>query len=258
MSNNYKIELKNLYKEYPLKNRTTIETLHDISMSIKKGEFVSIIGPSGSGKSTLFNLISGLESPTTGDILLDGASIINKKGFVSYMPQKDHLLPWRNILDNVIIGLEIKGVPKKEARKKAINYLKIFGLESFMNEHPSSLSGGMRQRAALLRTIMLENDVLLLDEPFGALDEITRMQMQEWLLDIWHKFNHTILFVTHSIDEAIYLSDRVYVFSPRPAKIKFQVEIDLPRDRDSSIMTDYRFTELKKLLLSYLYDKSQE
>jgi len=246
-----KLELQQIYKEYPIQG-TSFQTLENISLQIKKGEFVSIIGPSGSGKSTLFNLISGLESPSQGDILLDGTSIKNKKGFVSYMPQKDHLLPWRSILDNLILGMEIKGIPKSEAREKAKEYLGVFGLLNFENEYPSSLSGGMRQRAALLRTILLDNDVLLLDEPFGALDEITRMKMQEWLLNIWDQFHHTILFVTHSIDEAVYLSDRVYVLSPRPAKIRGIVEIDLPRPRGEDIITAERFSQLKKELLELL------
>lgn len=252
MSKKYKLELINVYKEYPLNNGATFETLNNLSMQINKGEFVSIIGPSGSGKSTLFNIISGLEKPTSGEIYLDGKSIINTRGHVSYMPQNDYLLPWRTIIDNVILGMEIKGVNKKEAREKASHYLDIFGLKAFENEYPSSLSGGMKQRASLLRTVLLENDVLLLDEPFGALDEITRLQMQDWLLSIWQKLKHTIVFVTHSIDEAIFLSDRVFVLSNRPASIKYQREIDLPRERNSTIMTENNFTKIKKELLLQL------
>jgi len=249
-----KLKLIDISKDYTMKDGLTFKTLHHISMTINKGEFVSIIGPSGCGKSTLFNLISGLEIPTKGDILLDGKSILNQKGHVSYMPQKDHLLPWRTIIDNVIIGMEIRGISKKEARKKAEAYMSIFGLESFMHEYPSSLSGGMKQRAALFRTILLENDVLLLDEPFGALDEITRMQMQNWLLGIWKQLKHTILFVTHSIDEAVYLSDRIYVFSHRPATIKHVLDVQLPRERDPSIMTEKQFMEYKRELLMQLND----
>ncbi|GBF11879.1 ABC transporter ATP-binding protein [Tepidibacillus infernus] len=255
MSEILKLLIEQVYKEYPMKDGA-FETLRDVSMAIRKGEFISIIGPSGSGKSTLFKLISGLEVPTSGKILLDGDPVV--RGNVGYMPQKDHLLPWRTVLDNVILGLEVKGIPKREARQKAIPYLKLFGLESFENEFPSSLSGGMKQRAALLRTILLEKDVLLLDEPFGALDEITRLQMQNWLLSIWEKLNHTILFVTHSIDEAIFLSDRIYVFSPRPATVKHVVEIPLPRPRKPVMMTDETFIQLKKELLKQLSDISQE
>ena len=254
MEEQYKLVLENIDKEYPLKDGGKFDTLKDISMEIKKGEFVSIIGPSGSGKSTLFNIVSGLESPTRGKVFLDGINITNTKGKVSYMPQKDYLLPWRNVLDNVILGMEIKGYSKKMARDKALSYMETFGLESFEYEYPSSLSGGMRQRAALLRTIMLDNDVLLLDEPFGALDEITRMQMQNWLLSIWGKFQHTIIFVTHSIDEAIYLSDKVYVFSKRPAQLKYMVDIDLPRERSSSLFIEKRYTDIKQEILSQLED----
>lgn len=249
---NNQLEIKKLYKEYPLSEGSTFETLQDISMGIKKGEFVSIIGPSGCGKSTLFNLISGIEIPTKGDILLEGNSIINSRGHVGYMPQKDHLLPWRSIIDNVILGMEIKGINKREAREKAVNYLDIFGLKEFANEYPSALSGGMRQRAALLRTILLDNEILLLDEPFGALDEITRLNMQNWLLSIRKKLMNTILLITHSIDEAIYLSDKVYVFSKRPARINYAIDTCLPKERNPAILTDKRFVELKKEILLQL------
>lgn len=246
------MELKSLYKEYPLESGKKFETLQNINMSISKGTFISIIGPSGCGKSTLFNIISGLESPTSGEVFLNGDIIINKKGLVSYMPQKDYLLPWRSVLDNIILGMEIKGIKRKEAREIARNYLEPFGLEGFENELPSSLSGGMRQRAALLRTILLKNDVLLLDEPFGALDEITRIYMQQWLLGIWEKYRHTIVFVTHSIDEAIFLSDIVYVLSPRPARIKYKMEVNLPRPRQSKMMTEKNFSDYKKKLFDEL------
>ncbi len=252
MDKNNKLIIKNLYKDYTLENSERFETLQAISMNIKNGEFVSIIGPSGCGKSTLFNLISGLEKPTAGDILLDGNSIINKKGFVGYMPQRDYLLPWRTILDNIILGMEIRGINKNEAREIANGYLDVFGLKSFENEYPSVLSGGMKQRAALLRTILLQKNLLLLDEPFGALDEITRMHMQQWLLDIWNRYKHTIMFVTHSVDEAIYLSDRIYVLSPIPATIKFNIEINLPRPRNFSIMTEGSFSNYKKKILAEL------
>jgi len=257
LSQPFKLEITNIYKDYQLKNGTIFKTLENLNMQIKSGEFVSLIGPSGSGKSTLFNLISGLELPSNGDILLDSQSIINKKGLVSYMPQKDHLLPWRTILENVILGLELAKVPKEEARKRALLFAETFGLKEFMNEYPSALSGGMRQRAALLRTALLNNDVLLLDEPFGALDEITRMHMQQWLLSIWEKLGNTILFVTHSIDEAILLSDRVYVFSARPATVKEIVNIPLSRPRKSTMMVSDEFIKLKKILIELLNDNTE-
>ena len=256
MSQPYKLQIKNVYKDYQLKDGTEFKTLDNLNMQIKSGEFISLIGQSGSGKSTLFNLISGLEAPSKGDILLDGESIINKKGLVSYMPQKDHLLPWRTILENVILGMEIAKIPKEEAKKRAITFAETFGLKEFMNEFPASLSGGMRQRAALLRTTLLDNNVLLLDEPFGALDEITRMQMQQWLLSVWEKLGNTILFVTHSIDEAILLSDRVYVFSSRPATIKEIITIPLPRPRKSSQLVSDEFIKLKKIMISLLSEST--
>lgn len=246
------LKIEKINKEYPLSNKETFETLKDICMDIKYGEFVSIIGPSGCGKSTLFNIISGIENPSSGEILLDNKLITNNKGLVGYMPQKDYLLPWRTVLENSILGMEIQGFSKKEAKEKANEYLEIFELQAFKNEYPSALSGGMRQRVALLRTILLEKDILLLDEPFGALDEITRTQMQIWLLRIRKRFNHTIIFITHSIDESIFLSDRVIVFSQRPAKIKYELKVELPPERQLEIMTDNRFINYKRKLLEEL------
>ncbi len=241
--------IKNLNKKYSLLTGEVFDTLNNVSLHVKPGEFVSIIGPSGSGKSTLFNIISGIESPTTGDILLNGESIVDKRGIVSYMPQQDHLLPWRTVLDNIILGLEIKGYNKKESRQKAYEHLDTFGLLGFEQQYPHTLSGGMRSRAALLRTLLLENQLLLLDEPFSALDEITRMKMQQWLLEIWEKFGAMILFVTHSVDEAIYLSDRIYLFSERPATVKGEFIVNLPRPRATEIMVSEQFVEYKKQIL---------
>lgn len=252
MVENCKLNIKNIYKEYPLNNKETFETLQNINFKIDSGEFVSIIGPSGCGKSTLFNIISGIESPSSGEIFLNNKIVTNKKGIISYMPQKDYLLPWRTVLENTILGMEIQGYSKKEGMERASEYLELFGLEKFKDEYPTALSGGMKQRVALLRTILLENDVLLLDEPFGALDEITRTEMQQWLLQLREKFKHTIIFITHSIDEAIFLSDRVYVFSPRPAKVKYEMTIDFAEDRHIKIMTDNKFIDYKKMLLEEL------
>ena len=168
------------------------------------------------------------------------------------MPQQDHLLPWRTVLDNIILGLEIKGHNKKESRAKAYDHLETFGLLRFEQQYPHTLSGGMRSRAALLRTLLLENQLLLLDEPFSALDEITRMQMQQWLLEIWARFRSMILFVTHSVDEAIYLSDRIYIFTEQPAAIMGEFRIDLPRPRNQEIMVSQQFLEYKRLILEDL------
>lgn len=221
-------------------------------MHVENGRFVSIIGPSGCGKSTLFNIVAGLIRPSSGEVLLDGKDITCESGHVGYMLQKDLLLPWRSILDNVIIGLEIRGVPKKKARERALPMLKNYGLGGFEYDHPDALSGGMRQRAGLIRTLLYDQDVILLDEPFGALDAQTRMQMQNWLLQIWKEFKKTILFVTHDIDEAIYLSDEIYVFTHRPGKVKAKIEVELPRPRNEKTLMDDRFLTLKRELLLML------
>lgn len=207
----HKLEIKNSSKIFRKDNKD-FYALKDTSLQIKEGSFVSIIGPSGCGKSTLFNIIAGLIKPSTGEVLLDGKDIVGKNGYVGYMLQKDLLLPWRTIMHNVILGLEIKGISKKEAISQAAPLLERYGLGGFENHYPDELSGGMRQRAALLRTLLYDQDIILLDEPFGALDAQTRLLMQEWLLQIWVDFKKTILFITHDIDEAIFLSDDIYIY----------------------------------------------
>ncbi|EST11845.1 ABC transporter ATP-binding protein [Sporolactobacillus laevolacticus] len=238
--------------KYYKKNGEPMCALEETDMHVENGRFVSIIGPSGCGKSTLFNIVAGLIRPSSGEVLLDGKDITCESGHVGYMLQKDLLLPWRSILDNVIIGLEIRGVPKKKARERALPMLKNYGLGGFEYDHPDALSGGMRQRAGLIRTLLYDQDVILLDEPFGALDAQTRMQMQNWLLQIWKDFKKTILFVTHDIDEAIYLSDEIYVFTHRPGKIKAKIEVELPRPRNEKTLMDDRFLTLKRELLLML------
>jgi ABC-type nitrate/sulfonate/bicarbonate transport system ATPase subunit len=174
------------------------------------------------------------------------------------MQQKDLLLPWRSVLDNAALGLEIQGVPRRQARQKALELTGLFGLAGFEHQYPFALSGGMRQRAAFLRTMLLGQDVVLLDEPFGALDALTRVQMQEWLMDLWNTLKKTIVLITHDVEEAILLSDRVYVLSTRPAKIKLMMEIDLPRPRSFGNVTDPDFIELKTRLLTLLHQESPQ
>jgi ABC-type nitrate/sulfonate/bicarbonate transport system ATPase subunit len=216
------------------------------------GEFVTIIGASGSGKSTLFNLCVGLLEPDSGEILIDGVKPENRSGKLGYMPQRDLLLPWRSVLDNVIIPLEIQGVPKGESRPRAQAMLPHFGLATFENEYPSALSGGMRQRAALLRTWLTGRDTLLLDEPFGALDALTRKELQNWLLRVWQEYGRTVLFITHDVEEAVYLADRVIVLSARPGKIQTELRNDLPRPRRQRMIAEPAFGELVRELLGEL------
>jgi ABC-type nitrate/sulfonate/bicarbonate transport system ATPase subunit len=207
------------------------QALDDISFTVAPREFVAIVGPSGSGKSTLFNLIVGLLQPDSGDVRLDGQIAEQRLGRFGYMPQRDLLLPWRDILGNVVVPLELRGASAVDARRRALDLLPLFGLEGFEHAWPAALSGGMRQRAALLRTILSDSRTLLLDEPFGALDALTRREMQDWLLGLWTRLRPTVLFITHDVDEAVYLADRVLVLSPRPARIVRQLEIRLPRPR---------------------------
>ncbi|HVO71355.1 MAG TPA: ABC transporter ATP-binding protein [Aggregatilineaceae bacterium] len=217
----------------------TVHALDDISFAALPGQFITVIGPSGSGKSTLFNLITGLAQPDSGEIRFDGRPVRQRAGRVGYMPQRDLLLPWRTVLNNVILGPELDGRSKRQARHRAGEMMPLFGLAGFEHAYPDTLSGGMRQRAALLRTFLTDRDVLLLDEPFGALDALTRRELQRWLLDIWERFRKTILFITHDVEEAVFLADRVLVFSARPGRIVTELPVDLPRPRQSlSLLSD--------------------
>ena len=237
--------VEHVHRAFASPEGDTVHALVGAELTVRPGEFISLIGPSGCGKSTLFNLIAGLDEPTSGRILIDGVDRSGQQGLVGYMLQKDLLLPWRTVLENVVLGLEIGGVRKKAAQAIARPLLRTYGLAGFEGRYPNELSGGMRQRVALLRTIMFNRDIILLDEPFGALDAQTREHMQEWLLDLWDDFKKTVLFVTHDIDEAIYLSDRVVVMSARPGRIVDEFEVPLDRPRKPSIVTSAEFVRLK-------------
>ncbi|KPU43450.1 aliphatic sulfonates import ATP-binding protein SsuB [Oxobacter pfennigii] len=246
-----KIEISNLHKSF-YRDGVTLDVLKDINMKVYDGEFVSVIGPSGCGKSTIFNIICNLSSGYTGNISIDGVDLKSSKKRMAYMHQKDLLMPWKNLKDNISLPLEIQGMDKKEAYEKIYEMLPVFGLEGFENAYTFELSGGMKQRAALLRTFLIDSDIMLLDEPFGALDAINRDKMQLWLLSIWEKFKRSVLFITHSIDEAIFLSDRIYVLSDRPATVKLGLSIDIERPRNKGHITSSRFNEYKALLFNTL------
>lgn len=250
-----KIELDEVRVDFPTREGP-LPVLESIDLFAMDGEFVSLIGPSGCGKSTLFNVIAGLQIPVSGSIRIDGHSIDRLLGQVALMPQKDLLMPWRTVLDNTILGLEVQGVPRREAREKALALFDLFGLKGFEQAFPSTLSGGMRQRAAFLRTVLTDRDILLLDEPFGALDALTRSSMQEWLLKLWGSLRKTILFITHDVDEAVLLSDRVYVLTARPARVKLVQDIGLPRPRRYEMVTSPDFTRLKEILLAAIREET--
>lgn len=205
--------------------------LDDVSLRVEPGEFVSILGPSGAGKSSLFRILTGMVSPDRGTGLYNGRPLAPDLSLFAYMPQSDALMPWRRIIDNVTLGLEIQGLSRKDARARALPLFAEFGLSGFERHYPSQLSGGMRQRAALLRTVVQNRPIQLLDEPFGALDALTRMQMQRWLEKRRQATRWTTLLITHDVREAIVLSDRIYVLSSRPARTIHEVTVTAPRPR---------------------------
>src|SRR5580693_6342885 len=226
--------------------------LAPVTLSIAPGRFVSLIGPSGCGKSTIFNIVAGLLQPTGGRVLIDGIDATGTIGRVGYMLQKDLLLPWRKVLDNVILGMEIQGLPLREARGRALPLLRRYGLAGFEYAFPNSLSGGMRQRAALLRTLLFDTDVMLLDEPFGALDAQTKSHMQEWLLQLWGDFGKTVVFVTHDVEEAIFLSDEVYVMATRPGRLVETIPVPIARPRQRSVTLTREFIDIKERCMALL------
>lgn len=224
-------------------------TIEDINIHLDEGEIVSLLGVSGSGKTTLFNILSGLMIPDSGEVLLDGEDITGKPGKLSYMLQKDLLLPHYTVLDNVALPLIIKGEKKGTAREKALERLSFFGLDGTENKYPHELSGGMKQRAAFLRTYLAGNGVALLDEPFSALDTITKSAIHQWYLDIMKEIKLSSFIVTHDIDEAILLSDRIYILSGKPGRITDEIIIDLPKPRNSSLVMSDEFLTYKKKIV---------
>lgn len=238
-----------------IQDRTRLQVLDNLNFSVDKGEFVALLGPSGCGKSTLFNIISGLLKPLSGDIYLNGNRIQNSVSSFGYMQQKDLLLQWRTVLKNVLIGAEIQGQSIDETKDEALDLLAQLGLQGFENSYPMQLSGGMRQRVALVRTLLFKKDFLLLDEPFGALDAMTRTVMQSILLDIWNNNNQTVLLITHDIEEALILADKIYVLTARPASIKAEVDVPLPRPRDTTVRD---LIDLKSRLFELLSVEMQQ
>ena len=226
--------------------------LDDISIELNPGELVCLLGVSGGGKTTLFNIISGLLTPDRGQVLLDGRDITGCPGRISYMMQKDLLLPYRTILDNAALPLMLKGMKKAQAREEASKLFPQFGLEGTQRKYPAQLSGGMRQRAALLRTYLFSRDVALLDEPFSALDTITKSAIHRWYLDVMERIRLSTLFITHDIDEAILLSDRIYLLSGQPGRITAELAIPEPRPRPADFNLTPEFLAYKRKILELL------
>jgi ABC-type nitrate/sulfonate/bicarbonate transport system ATPase subunit len=225
------------------------QVLDELSFHVNDGEFVTIVGPSGSGKSTLFHLIGGLYIPDSGDIRMDGEMMNGQRGAISYTPQSPSLLPWRTVLHNILLGGEIIG---KNNELEAIRMIERAGLKGYEHAYPSELSGGMQQRVSFIRSLMSPQSLICLDEPFSSLDEFTRLDMQNWLLSIWEENKRSILLVTHHIEEALYLSDRIIVLSGKPAKIKKEFTIPFPRPRQESIILSDEFLQWKRTIYNEL------
>lgn len=252
-----KLKIDNVYKEYEGRNGKTV-ALNGINLEIAENEFICVVGPSGCGKSTLLNIIAGLLEPTSGTVSLDGKIIEGTGVERGVVFQQYALFPWRTVLKNVMFPLEMKRMPKEEAKAVAMKYIKAVGLEGFENSYPKELSGGMKQRVAIARAYAANPEVLLLDEPFGALDAQTRVQLQTELLNTWEHEKKTCFFITHDVDEAIILAQRVIIMSARPGRIKRIVDIDIPYPRTQATKTDPRFLELKTEIWNEVYQEFLE
>lgn len=254
-----KIQAVNVKKAFPVQNeygkKDQITVLDNFQLQVQEGEFLSILGPSGCGKSTFLSILAGLTSKTSGELIVDGQPVngVNKKHSVVF--QGYALFPWLTVVENVETGLEIRGVPKKERREIALEYINLVGLYTFANRYPHELSGGMKQRVAIARSLAYDPDVLLMDEPFGALDAQTREILQTELLRIWEASKKTIIFITHSLDEAIYLSDRVAIMTARPGRVKKIIDIPLERPRQFEIRNSEEFVQLRQEAWEVLKDE---
>ncbi|MCR2804947.1 ABC transporter ATP-binding protein [Paenibacillus soyae] len=238
------LEVRRVSKTFEGK-RGVKEVLKDVSLRVAEGEFVSLVGPSGSGKTTLFSVIGGLEKPTSGEVHVGGRETTGETGHVAYMPQQASLLPWRTVAGNIELSLTIAGVAKKKAREDALEWLRRIGLDAYADAYPHVLSGGMQQRVSFLRALLSPQRLMLLDEPFGALDALTRGRMQKWLLSLWEQNRRSVLLVTHSIEEALYLSDRILVLSSSPAVLVEEIVVPFERPRREELWEDARFMELR-------------
>jgi putative hydroxymethylpyrimidine transport system ATP-binding protein len=246
------LSIKNLSYSFQSEGNSN-PIFNQISLDVKPGEFVSVIGASGSGKSTLFKLISGLLEPDQGDIMVNGQKTGKRLGSIGYMPQKDLLLPWRTVVENVLLPLEVTKEPKQARIPEIREWLSRFGLAEYEKAYPNELSGGMKQRVAFLRTLMTGKDLLLLDEPFGALDSLTKRNMHSWLLGLWGELQKTVLFITHDLEEAVLLSDRIYLLQDTGIK---EMKVNLTRPRSSQLIYQSEFITMRKELEWLIHNES--
>ncbi len=234
------------------------EALQDVSIDVAPGEFVCILGPSGCGKSTLLGALAGHLDYSAGRIAVDGSTVTAPHPDRGLVFQHHTLFPWKKVLDNVAFGLKMKGVARRQRRQQALDLIKLVGLEGFENRYPEQLSGGMQQRVEIARVLINHPRVLLMDEPFGALDAMTRLMMQELLLEVWARIRTTVVFITHDIDEALFLADRILVMSPRPGRIIEEIPLDFPRPRQTELITSQHFSDLKRHCLRLLRHHDHE
>ncbi|WP_343585739.1 ABC transporter ATP-binding protein [Herbaspirillum sp.] len=237
--------------------RRRFAALQEVSLDIAPGEFVCVLGPSGCGKSTLLGALAGHLAPGAGQVRVDGAAVSGPHPERGLVFQHHTLFPWQRVIDNVAFGLKMKGIPRAQRHEKARELLELVGLAGFEHSYPAQLSGGMQQRVEIARVLINHPRLMLMDEPFGALDAQTRLKMQELLLDVWSRIPTTILFITHDIDEALFLADRILVMSPRPGRIIEELRIDFPRPREAGLVTSPRFIELKRHCLALLHPQAK-
>lgn len=255
MVNSPLLSLKGVRKSFQVVRGHDVEALRHTNLDVFRGEFICIVGPSGCGKTTLLRMISGLDIASGGDIFLDGKSIRGVHPEIGFVFQEFALFPWRTVIQNIEFGLEIAGIDSKERRQRALRYVEIVELKGFQNRYPKELSGGMKQRVSIARAVICEPQILLMDEPFAALDAQTRFNMQKFLFRIWQKTGKTIMFVTHNVDEAVFLGQRLIVMSPRPGEIVAETNIRLPYPRDINSLD---FIEYRKFALYHLEQNVKE
>ena len=249
------IHIQNLTKEFIGPKGVTFPALDRVSAEIHDEEVVCLLGPSGCGKSTLLNVIAGFEAPTQGTVSIRGQIVTHPGPDRAVVFQTSALLPWFTVIDNITLGVKCRGMPRDQYSRRAAEYITAIGLQGFEHHYPYQLSGGMRQRVSIARALLGQPEVLLLDEPFGALDAQTRLTMQELLLDIWDKYRPTIVFVTHDVEEAVFLASRVLVMSARPGRIREEVVVPIPRPRTFNVLTSEAFVATKKQLLDLVHHK---
>ncbi len=250
--NHPKLAVQELFKSYPIQGKQQLLVLQDINFKLYPGEFVCLVGSSGCGKSTLLNIVAGLVQPSAGQVLVDGRAVTGPGSDRGMIFQGYTLYPWLTVSQNIAFGLQLRKLPKAEQRDRIAYFLNVVGLTKFANAFPNQLSGGMKQRVAIARAIANEPAVLLMDEPFGALDAQTKEQMQQFLLELWEKTRTTVLMITHDVEEAIFLSQRVYVMSSNPGRMQLEIAVDLPEHRDLEMKLSSEFLEIKRVIVHEL------